>query len=285
MERQVKLFKIDELTIEYSVIGKGDPVLIMHGGHSNCLEEFGYQALIDNGFSIITPSRPGYGRTSKEIGENLIGACDYYAKLLTHLGIKKVHIIAVSAGGASGIYFASRHPDKVLSLTLESAVTKEWLTSKDKEYRAARLLFHPSREKIVWKLISNLNNRFPNFLFKQIYSSFSQLPYHNVQGRLTEKDMEAFRRMNHRQRSGEGFFIDLEQTNQIDDGELARIACPTLIIHSQNDSAVPIEHANHAHQCIRSSKQIILNSWGHLIWLGDMSRMVDEKVIEFLRTV
>lgn len=43
----------------------------MHGGHSNCYEEFGYDALVQNEFSMTTPSRAGYGRTSKEIGESL----------------------------------------------------------------------------------------------------------------------------------------------------------------------------------------------------------------------
>ncbi len=110
MERRIEEFQIEGLTIEYSIFGEGEPILVLHGGHSNCNEEFGYKGLIDNGFSVITPSRPGYGRTSKGIGKSLSTACEYYLKLLVHLKIEKVHVLAISAGGPSGIHFASRYP-------------------------------------------------------------------------------------------------------------------------------------------------------------------------------
>ena len=64
MERTIKKYSREGLTIEYSLVGKGEPILIFHGGHSNCIEEFGYKSLLDNGYSIITPSRAGYGSTS-----------------------------------------------------------------------------------------------------------------------------------------------------------------------------------------------------------------------------
>ncbi|TWL43763.1 hypothetical protein CHCC15543_1441 [Bacillus licheniformis] len=71
MKRSIGTFEIDGLTIEYSRVGEGKPILVMHGGHSNCREEF------ESRFSIITPSRAGYGRTSKEIGDSLELACYY----------------------------------------------------------------------------------------------------------------------------------------------------------------------------------------------------------------
>ncbi|MCI3987763.1 alpha/beta hydrolase, partial [Bacillus vallismortis] len=75
-------------TLEYSVAGKGPPILVMHGGHTNCYEEFGYTGLIEQGYSNITPSRPGYGQTSKEIGKSLAEACRFYVKLLEQLQIE-----------------------------------------------------------------------------------------------------------------------------------------------------------------------------------------------------
>lgn len=100
MKRRVETITFDGSTLEYSVTGKGTPILVMHGGHSNCYEEFGYTALIEQGYSIITPSRPGYRRTSKEIGKSLANACRFYVKLLDHLQIDSVHVIAISAGRA-----------------------------------------------------------------------------------------------------------------------------------------------------------------------------------------
>ncbi|MCY9432478.1 hypothetical protein MOF49_02305 [Bacillus haynesii] len=43
MKRSFGTFEIDGLTIEYSRVGERKAILVMHGGHSNCCEEFGYQ--------------------------------------------------------------------------------------------------------------------------------------------------------------------------------------------------------------------------------------------------
>jgi pimeloyl-ACP methyl ester carboxylesterase len=177
MERRIETFSIDGISIEYAIIGRGEPILVMHGGHSNCNEEFGLKNLVENGFSVIIPSRGGYGGTSKEVGKSLSIACDYYMMLINHLNFNKIHLVAISAGGPSGIYLASKFKDRVRTLTLQSAVTKTWLTQKDKEYKAAKILFHPSYEKITWSLISSLNNVFPRFIFKQMFPSFSNLKY------------------------------------------------------------------------------------------------------------
>jgi pimeloyl-ACP methyl ester carboxylesterase len=284
MERRIENYSIGGVTIEYSIIGEGEPIFVMHGGHSNCDEEFGYKALVENGFSIITPSRPGYGGTSKELGKSLAIACEYYFKLLNYLNIKKVHLLAISAGGPSGIYFAANYPENVWSLTLQSAVTKEWLTPKDKEYKAAKILFHPRTEKYTWKLISIMNNIFPQFIFKQMFPSFSKLAYIEAEDKLNKDDVEAIRKMNNRQRSGYGFFIDLVQIKELSHEDLQTVNCPTLIMHSKHDGSVPLEHAYYANENIPSSELCLLDTWGHLIWLGKSSKLTDKNLITFLES-
>jgi len=283
LERTIGTYAVDNQTIEYSVIGtEGVPVLVMHGGHSSCYEEFGYGSLVENGFKIITLSRAGYGKTSKEIGESLSKACDYYVVLLNHLGIEKAHLIAVSAGGPSGLYFASHYPERVKTLTLQSAVTKEWHTPKDKIYKIAQILFRPSMERMTWKLTSSMSNCFPDFMFKQMTPSFSTLPYKQIKEKMADEDTDEIRRMNNRQRSGYGFLIDLSQTKEITIKDLKAVSCPTLIQHSKHDGAVPLEHAYYAHQQIPDSRLCLLDTWGHLIWLGQGSEEVNKKLIEFL---
>lgn len=285
MERRVDVFTVNGRQIEYSIVGNGDPVLILHGGHSNCYEEFGYSAIVQQGFSVITPSRPGYGGTCKEVGTSLETACEHYAALLEHLSLRKVHVIAMSAGGPSGIYLASAYPDLVESLILQSAVTTEWLTPSKKEYKAARILFRPGLENYIWKMISTMNNLVPKFIFKQMFSSFSTLTYKEAQERIAEEDLEEFRKMNNRQRSGEGFFIDIKQVNELNLESLQRVPCPTLIMHSKYDSSVPLQHAYYAHENIDRSQLCLLESWGHLIWLGKSARETDQKVIRFLESI
>ncbi|MEO4052616.1 alpha/beta hydrolase [Solibacillus sp. CAU 1738] len=284
MERKIEVFSSEGISIEYSIVGKGEPIFVMHGGHSNCNEEFGYNSLIENGFSIITPSRAGYGGTSKEVGKSLSVACKYYLKLLNHLNIHKVHLLAISAGGPTGIYMASKFPERVATLTLQSAVTKKWLMPNDKEYKAARKLFHPNVENFTWSLISFMNKIFPRFIFKQMFPSFSKLKYNDATELVSNDDINAIRKMNCRQRSGYGFFIDLAQINEITMQDLRAVTCPTLIMHSKHDGSVPLEHAYFAQENIPSSKLCLLESWGHLIWLGKSSNVTDENIDEFLKS-
>ncbi len=284
MNRTIHKLEVDGVTIEYSTIGEGEPILLFHGGHSNCKEEFGFQSLIENGYSIITPSRAGYGETSKEIGDNLLKACTYYAKLLDHLEIEKAHIIAISAGGPTGIRFASLFPEKVLSLTLESAVCRKWLNRKDLEYKAAHIIFRPSTEWLTWKMLGMFSSLLPTFIFKVMAAQFSSLDKKGIKERMDQNDVKEFKRMNTRQRSGHGFLIDIKQTSDLTDQDLKKITCPTLILHSKNDGFIPLDHPQHAHETIPLSELHLLDSWGHLIWLGTAAKERDEKLLSFLRT-
>ncbi|MEK5059205.1 alpha/beta hydrolase [Paenibacillus sp. FSL H7-0326] len=280
MFREVNLLRTRDVTVEYSVMGTGEPILLFHGGHSNCHEEFGYTRLLEAGYSIITPSRAGYGQTSDIT--DLKKACCMYHNILDHLAVEKVHIIAVSAGGPTGIMFSAMFPDRVASLTLQCAVTKPWLTPQHREYKVAKLIFSPSSEKRTWKIVATLTNLLPKLTFRMMASSFSTLPYSEVKKRLDHGYIEQFRKMNNRQRSYSGFLIDLEQNQCEYFAQMRLIQAPTLIMHSNHDSSVPISHPQTARELIPHSEMCILDSWGHLIWIGKHAAEYDDALISFL---
>jgi esterase/lipase len=153
---------------------------------------------------------------------------------------------------------------------------------KDKEYQSAQIIFHSYFEKVTWKLISCLNNYFPTFIFKRFIPSFSKLSAKDVMLQIDKESIEAVRRMNNPYRSQYGFLMDLVQINELSSTTLQAITCPTLIMHSKNDNAVPLEHAYFAHSKIDQSELCSLDSWGHLIWLGDQATEVNKKVVSFL---
>lgn len=282
MKRTKQIFSYEDKYIEFSIVGTGTPILVFHGGHSNSDEEFGYKSLAEQ-FMLITPSRAGYGKTSKEMGGDLSVACHYYLKLLNHLKIEKVHIIAISAGGPTGIYFAAKYPDRVQTLTLQSAVTKEWLTPKDITYKVASVLFKSPVEKMTWRTVSLLSNWFPTFIYRKMAPNFSKLSIEKIKQRTKETDIEEIRKMNNRQHSGHGFLIDIDQTN-IPAKTLQKVTCPTLVMYSENDASVSVDHAYHANKNIASSQLCKIDSWGHLIWLSETIEEVDQTLISFMRS-
>ncbi|GAA3407801.1 alpha/beta fold hydrolase [Paenibacillus hodogayensis] len=272
----------DGFNMEYRLIGQGDPVLVLHGGHSNCDETFGYSELTARHFSVITPSRPGYGKTSKELGATMASACEAYIGLLDHLQISQAHVIGISAGGPSGIHLASRYPHRVKSLVLQSAVSQRWLLPDDNLYKSAKMMFRPSTEAYLWASIRLINALFPAFLFNSMLASFSKLPKEKVLPQISEEDRKQFKSMLNRQRSKHGFLLDLDQTGHDLTAELLAVQCPALILHSIHDASVPVEHARYAHRHIPNAQLCELDSWGHLIWLGSGNDIMYQKLFAFL---
>ncbi|MGI2296003.1 alpha/beta fold hydrolase [Paenibacillus sp. GXUN7292] len=272
----------DGFMLEYSIVGQGEPVLVLHGGHSSCYAELGSNELAAHHFSVITPSRPGYGKTSKELGESLIVACDSYIELLDELQIPQVHVIAMSAGGPSGIHLASRFPDRVRSLVLQSAVTRCWIKPDDKLYKSAQMLFRPPTEKFVWAMIRLLNKLFPSFLLSNMLPSFTKLPKKKVLPQINNADRRKFKSLIAQQRSGHGFLIDLVHTSKDANSALAAIKCPTLIMHSIHDASVSVDHAYHAKRLIPNAQLCELDLWGHLIWLGPGAEEMNRQLFSFL---
>ncbi len=127
-----------------------------------------------------------------------------------------------------------------------------------------------------------MSNIFREFMFKQMVPAFSNLSYKEIIDKILDTDIDEIQRMNKRQRSGYGFLIDLSQTKKVTSKNLQAISCPTLIMHSKYDSSVPLEHAYYANQQIRDSELCLLETWGHLIWLGRGSDSVNERLVEFL---
>ena len=56
-----------------------------------------------------------------------------------------------------------------------------------------------------------------------------------------------------------------------------------MIIHSENDNSVPVEHGRYAHSMINKSKlEIVHNEWGHLVWIGQDSEYSIKTIIDFI---
>ncbi|MDJ1498660.1 alpha/beta hydrolase [Cytophagaceae bacterium DM2B3-1] len=154
--------------LEYNVSGKGFPILFLHGGHSNCEETMAHKGFDQTRYQLITPSRPGYGNTPLTSNKTALQAANLCIALLDRLGLGKVIVYGISAGGPTALSLAANYPDRVEKLVLASAVTQTWPESK--VYKLARLVFHPTIEWCIWRLIHIGMHVFPlylaNFFFR-----------------------------------------------------------------------------------------------------------------------
>ncbi len=113
-------------SVTHTDIGSGRAMLALHGGMGGFDQSWLLgRALLDDaqGYRVIGVSRPGYPGTDLALGASPEEQADLYADLLDTLGIGRVHVAAVSAGGPSALQFALRHPDRCDGVILVSAAT------------------------------------------------------------------------------------------------------------------------------------------------------------------
>jgi len=105
----------------------GKTVVLFHG------KNFGAEywantlrALSEQGYRVIAPDQIGFGRSAKpEMRYTFAMLADNTARLLDHLKVERVAIVANSMGGMLGVHFSRRYPQRVSALVLENPLGLE----------------------------------------------------------------------------------------------------------------------------------------------------------------
>ena len=108
---------VNGIKVWYAVYGRGDPVILLHGGLANA-NYWGHQVrALQRHYQVIVMESRGHGRSSRNqepYGYDLM-ASDVVA-LLDHLKISKVAIVGWSDGAIIGLDIAMKHPERVSKL-------------------------------------------------------------------------------------------------------------------------------------------------------------------------
>lgn len=96
-------------------------ILCLHGGFGGYDQgEVIGSHLVKQGFTVISPSRPGYLRTPLSVGKSNAHQADAMAALLDALHVDKVAVLGFSAGSPVAFEFATRHKERTWACVLES---------------------------------------------------------------------------------------------------------------------------------------------------------------------
>lgn len=111
------LAPVNGIKIWYATFGRGQPVVLLHGGLANA-NYWGHQVrALARRYQVIVMDSRGHGRSSRNkqpYGYDLM-ASDVLA-LMDHLGIKKTAIVGWSDGAIIGLDIAMQHPERVSKL-------------------------------------------------------------------------------------------------------------------------------------------------------------------------
>ena len=260
--------------IEYRLEGSGPTVVVLNGGHCSRDTRLSHEKLTEHGFSILTPSRPGYDSTPSEVGATAQAAADAIAALLDTLQISAVDVIGISAAGPTALAFVQQYPERMRKLVLESAVATDW---DEQMKRRARIGFGRAA-KITWGFMHLLLKLFPTVIIKALLHDLTVLDVNMVLQRMSPEDLAFVKRMLQTSQASTGFLLDIE--HRVDN--LATIGKPVLVMYSPNDATVSPRNAQRLANEIASCELYEVPSDTHLIWIGEHAHEVWQKRLSFL---
>jgi pimeloyl-ACP methyl ester carboxylesterase len=117
--------KANDITMNYETQGTGEPLLLIpYLAADNACYAFQVGDYAKQ-FTCISVDPRGAGETDKPAGTYSTELfADDLAAFLAALGIERAHVAGLSLGAATGLWLASKHPQRVKSLSLHSCWTK-----------------------------------------------------------------------------------------------------------------------------------------------------------------
>ena len=126
-ETQGQLVRMMYMDVAPTGEPNGRVVLLMHGKNFGA-DYWGttIRALTAQGYRVIAPDQIGFGKSSKpEIRYTFAQLAENTAKLLDHLNVPRVALVANSMGGMLAVHFTHAYPQRVSALVLEDPLGLE----------------------------------------------------------------------------------------------------------------------------------------------------------------
>lgn len=276
--RPTSVARVADAALEYRYEERGSQVvLILHGGHLRACLAVAEDELTAAGYSLLVPSRPGYGQTSLEAGSNPDDFADTLSQLCRQLGITSLAaVIGISAGGRPAAALAARHTHLVEKVVMISAVSGLRWPDRTSTRLAARVVFGPSTERAVWSGIRALLRACPEAGLRFLFHDLAKGRAGPAVAALSPQHRAAAIEMFTGMRSSEGFRHDLNTR-----APTPPVAQDMLVVATRADASVSFAHA----QAWASQARATLletSADSHLVWLSPDWPRVAEEIQRFL---
>jgi pimeloyl-ACP methyl ester carboxylesterase len=226
--------QIGKLNMYYEIHGRGEPLLILHGGGSTIQTTYGaILPELAKTRMVIAPEQQGHGHTA-DVDRPLSyrQMADDTAALLKQLGHRKVDVIGFSNGGGVAMELAIRYPELVRKLVIGSAYHR-------------RDAIHP---RLLQSFRSVTAKDMPE-VYRKAYMEVA--PHPEDLAELTPKLMQNMLGF-------EGW----------DEAQLASIKASTMIIQGNND-VMPLKGLVEMASLIPNAQVVVLPG-GHGTYLGEV---------------
>jgi pimeloyl-ACP methyl ester carboxylesterase len=119
-------FDSNGVKIHYTVEGRGEPVLLIHGFTASAQVQWvlpGITKALAADYRVIALDNRGHGKSDKPHDPKQYGMemVEDSVRLLDHLKVKKAHVVGYSMGAIITAKLVATHPERVVSATLGGA--------------------------------------------------------------------------------------------------------------------------------------------------------------------
>lgn len=242
MEKQVK---IDDITINYSIEGTGNPVVLMHGWGCNRTTLASIERLLIPNFKVYNIDFPGFGKSSEP--SEVWGVEKYTQTIEKFLSIERIEnpiLLGHSFGGRVGILLSSRNKVRKLILVDAAGI---------KPHRSMKYYIKVYSYKTIKHLLpaifgknksEKILNKYRARVGSSDYSKAS-VRMRQILSRVVNEDLQY---------------------------AMPLIKCPTLLVWGTADTATPISDARKMEQLIPDSGLVEFQGVGHYSFLEEPYR-------------
>jgi pimeloyl-ACP methyl ester carboxylesterase len=268
MTRSVTLPDGRELAYEEYGDPAGEPVLSFHGGLSSRLDAApAHQAALDLGVRLISPDRPGIGRSTFQPGRRLLDWPADVAALTDALGIDRFAVMGWSCGGPYAAVCGARMGDRITAAgLLSSAVPLELVGTTKGLARDDRILLFLVRwaPRLASALLRvTIGEATEGRLYREIRRSFPAVDRAALEERGSIVDAVAFVKESMRQ-GAEGCLQDYRVFGSPWGFDLGEVTVPVQIWEGEEDTTGPPEYRELLLRHLPQAELSLVPGEGHL---------------------
>jgi pimeloyl-ACP methyl ester carboxylesterase len=255
---QEKNINIDNLFINYRTIGNGPVFLLLHGwGHDSSHWERVAKIIAENGFKVIAPDLPGFGKSQTLNNPwTLENYKDFVLRFCQETEIKETILFGHSFGGRISILLASEKNDLIISKLILCASAGLYTKQSPKFILINSIseFFANILEKIG---LSELKDRLKNIYIQLMNTDYQKANTIMRQTLLNIGKETLFHRVSH-------------------------INTKTKIIWGKVDGITPLKSADYLKQNIKDSTLAVLEKGNHSPHIY-MPEVLAKEIITFIK--
>lgn len=272
--RDYAMTLVDGRTLAYTDLGEaGAPaVMYFHGAPTSRLDLVAYEdAFIDRRIRVVSPDRPGYGRSSPKQGRSMRDWPIDVAALADQLQIDRFVVVGLSAGGPYAVACGALLPERVVGVGVVNGVTNMgWPPAWDGYDPVDATIMRLGDEAAARRWMEEHYGADGCLFFSYTTLAPSDAALLEDQTRaqtLLATIVESFR-----QGVG-GLAADLTIQGRPWPFDPSAVRVPTIVLHGEDDRYLPIAHGRHTAELIPNARLVLLRGQGHVILIREIPQL------------